>query len=235
MDGGGADRTLSGDRVLALVPARDEAPRISAVVDGAGLHLAVVVVDDGSEDGTSDVARAAGAEVLRHPASRGKGEALRTGFRAALTGGADAVVTLDGDGQHDPAEIPAFLAAWRASGADLVVGARDFRSMPPSRRLANTLGRRVLRWAAGADIPDNQSGYRLVSRRLMEAMIEAGTEPGFGFEVEEIAVCLERGWRIEWVPIRTIYSEEESHIRAATHVARFLRLARRIRRARSRG
>ena len=218
-----------------MIPARDEAPRIGAVVRGAALHAPVLVIDDGSVDGTAEAARAASVEaVLRHPESRGKGEALRTGFQAALARGADALITLDGDGQHDPAEIPAFLAARRATSADLVVGARDFRSMPLSRRLANTLGRRVLRWAARADIPDNQSGYRLVSRRLMEAMLESGTEPGFGFEVEEIAMCLKRGWRIEWVPIRTIYGDEASHIRATTHVARFLRLARRIHRARSR-
>lgn len=216
------------------MPARDEAPRIANVVEGARRHLPVVVVDDGSGDGTGDAARAAGAEVLRHPACRGKGEALRTGFREALARGASAVVTLDGDGQHDPVEIPRFLDAWREAGADLIVGARDFRAMPPARRLANTLGRRVLRWAAGADLPDNQSGYRLASRRLMEAMLEGGTEPGFGFEVEEIVLCLSRGWPIRWVPIRTIYGEETSHIRPSAHVARFLRLARRIRRARTR-
>lgn len=202
------------------------------MIRGAAEHLPVLVVDDGSEDATSDVARAAGAEVLRHPEGRGKGQALVTGFRAALARQAAAVVTLDADGQHDPAEIPAFLAAWRDTGADLVVGARDFRSMPPARRLSNTLGRRVLRWAAGVEIRDNQSGYRLVSRRLMEAMLESATEPGFGFEVEEIVECLRRGWPIEWVPIRTIYRDEKSHIRAPTHVARFLRLARRVRRER---
>ena len=219
---------------LALIPAHNEASRIGPVIEGARRHLPVFVVDDGSTDDTAAVAGAAGARVIRQPANLGKGEALKAGFRRAIADGAAAVVTLDADGQHDPAEIPSFRDRWRATGADLVVGARDFREMPPSRRFANTLGRRVLRWSVGVDIPDNQSGYRLVSRRLMEAMLESATEPGFGFEVEEIVLCLRRQWPIEWVRIRTIYGGESSHIRASTHVVRFLRLARRFRSARAR-
>ncbi len=214
-----------------MIAAFDEAPRIGPVVEAASRHLSVLVVDDGSSDDTARVAERAGAEVLRQPANRGKGEALRRGFREALEREVEGVVTLDADGQHDPTEIPVLLAAWEATGADLVVGARDFDAMPPARRLSNTLGRRVLRWATGRDLPDNQSGYRLHSRRLVEAALEKGGEPGFGFEVEVIVACLERGWRIEWVPVRTIYDTEESHINPVTHVARFLRLAVRIRRA----
>ena len=158
-----------------------------------------------------------------------------------------AVLTLDADGQHDPAEMPAFLDAWVRTGGgssgttagergavELVIGARDFRAMPPSRRVANTLGKRVLGWATGREIRDNQSGYRMIGRRLMEAML-ASDEPGFGFEVEMIVECSRRGWSIEWVPIRTIYGTEASHINPAAHVARFLTLAWRIRRARDRG
>jgi glycosyltransferase involved in cell wall biosynthesis len=214
-----------------LIPAHNEAPRIGPVVQGAVRHLPVLVVDDGSADDTARVAEAAGARVVRQPANLGKGEALQAGFRRAMADGAAAVVTLDADGQHDPGEIPAFLAARERTGAELVVGARQFHAMPPSRRLANTLGKRVLRWATGRDIPDNQSGYRLVGRPLMEAMLRS-EEPGFGFEVEMIVECARRGWAIEWVPIRTIYGEEKSHIHAVTHLSRFLKLAWRIRRAR---
>jgi len=101
-------------RVLALVPAHDEAPRIAAVVREAARHLPVLVVDDGSADGTAAVARAAGADVLEQRPNAGKGAALRAGFRQALAAGYDGVITLDADGQHDPAEIPAFLAALAA-------------------------------------------------------------------------------------------------------------------------
>ena len=233
--------------ILALIPAHNEAPRIAPVVEAAARHLPVLVIDDGSTDDTAAVAEAAGARVLRHTPNRGKGEALKVGFRQAIADGAAAVVTLDADGQHDPAEIPAFLEVWaRTRGTandaragyrgavELVIGARDFRAMPPSRRLANTLGKRVLRWATGREIRDNQSGYRMIGRRLMEAML-ASDEPGFGFEVEMIVECARRGWAIEWVPIRTIYGTGDSHINPAAHVARFLALAWRIRRARGRG
>ncbi len=212
-------------RVLALVPAHDEAPRIAAVVRGAAGHLPVLVVDDGSADDTAAVARAAGAEVLEQRPNAGKGAALRAGFQRALEAGCDGVVTLDGDGQHDPAEIPAFLAAFGATGSsrpDLVVGRRDFSRMPLTRRLANTLGGLMFSWAVGMPVPDNQSGYRLVGRRLMEASL-GSAERGFELEVEMLATCIARGWPVAWVPIATIYTGGPSHIRPAAHVRHFFR------------
>ena len=212
--------------ILAIVPAHDEAPRIARVVEAAMRHLPVLVVDDGSADETAAVAEAAGATVLRHSPNQGKGAALRAGFSAALTLGAEAVITLDGDGQHDPAEIPTFLGAYarRAlSGepSELIVGRRDFRRMPPVRRLANWLGTLTLSAAVGRWIADNQSGYRLVGRRLMAAMLDTH-ESGFAFEVEMIAVCLREDWPIDWVPVRTIYGDERSHIRPGQHLREFL-------------
>ena len=196
---------------------------------GAAAHLPVLVVDDGSIDETAAVAEAAGAAVLRQTPNQGKGMALKAGFRWALDRGYDAVVTLDADGQHDPTEIPLFLAAAGDGQAQLVIGAREFRAMPPSRRLANTLGAATLRWALGQTIRDNQSGYRLIRRPLIEAMLESA-EAGFEFEVEMIVVAIERKWPIRWVPIRTIYGDETSHIRPWPHVVGFVRTARRFRR-----
>jgi glycosyltransferase involved in cell wall biosynthesis len=219
--------------IVAVVPAHDEAPRIGAVVAEARRHLAVLVVDDGSSDATGDRAREAGAEVIEQRPNQGKGAALRTGFRRALAEDAEAILTLDADGQHDPAEIPRFLEAWSAAAADdrpdLVVGARSFRSMPPVRRLSNVLGGRAFSWAVGRDIPDNQSGYRLVSRRLAEATL-ASDEPGFAFEVEQITTCIRLGGRIAWVPIRTIYAGAPSHIRPIAHLREFVRIVRQARR-----
>ncbi len=224
-------------RVLAVIPAHDEGPRIAAVVAGAAVHLPVLVVDDGSADATAAVARGAGADVLEQRPNAGKGAALRVGFRWALDRGYEGALTLDGDGQHDPAEIPAFLAAFAggtpgdpgrpvapAAGRrpDLVVGRRDFARMPAARRLANTLGGQAFSWAVGSSVPDNQSGYRLVGRRLMETAL-GSDEPGFEFEVEMLATCIARGWPVAWVPIRTIYAGEPSHIRPAAHVRHFLR------------
>lgn len=226
-------------RVLALIPAHDEEPRIAAVVRAAAEHLPVLVVDDGSSDATARVAREAGAEVLEQRPNAGKGAALRAGFRHALACGYDGALTLDGDGQHDPAEVPLFLEAFGAAAApnaaasgpvdhpvaahpDLVVGQRDFSHMPPARRLANTVGGLSFSWAVGTHVPDNQSGYRLVGRRLMEASL-GSTELGFEFEVEILATCIARGWPVAWVPIRTIYTGGPSHIRPAAHVRHFFR------------
>ena len=222
------------ETVLALIPGYQEGPRIAAVVEQARAYLPVVVVDDGSTDDTAAQAEAAGATVLRQVPNAGKGAALRAGFRHALERGAAAVVTLDADGQHDPAEIPLFVAAFAASGGmggairgtagrpDLVVGRRDFSRMPAARRIANTVGGHAFSWAVGAHVPDNQSGYRLVGRRLMEASLES-TEHGFEFEVEILATCIARGWPIAWVPIRTIYTGGPSHIRPAAHAGHFFR------------
>ncbi|HEX3264890.1 MAG TPA: glycosyltransferase family 2 protein [Candidatus Limnocylindrales bacterium] len=228
-------------RLLALIPAHDEASRIARVVAGASRHLPVLVIDDGSSDDTARVAEDAGARVLRQEPNQGKGAALRAGFAAALADGAEAVLTLDGDGQHDPSEIASFLGLYArrsigGSSTELIIGRRSFRRMPVTRRLANWLGTVTLSAALGRWIHDNQSGYRLIGRRLMAAMLDS-EESGFAFEVEMIAVCLREGWPIGWVPIRTIYGDETSHIRPGEHLRAFLAVtdrARHIARSRAR-
>jgi glycosyltransferase involved in cell wall biosynthesis len=211
-------------RVVAVIPAYNEGPRVEHVVRGALEHLPVIVVDDGSRDDTADRARAAGATVIEQRPNQGKGAALRAGFHRALAQRVDAVLTLDADGQHDPTEIPAFLDGSRSSPApDLVIGRRDFSSMPPVRRLSNELGRLAFSWAVGRSIPDNQSGYRLVPRRLIEATLASG-EHGFEYEVEQITTCIRMGGTIAWVPIRTIYAGAPSHIRPFQHLRHFLRV-----------
>jgi glycosyltransferase involved in cell wall biosynthesis len=224
----------AGARILALIPGYEEGPRIGAVVEAARRHLPVLVVDDGSTDDTAAKAEAAGAEVIRQRPNQGKGAALRAGFRRALDEGWDAVVTLDADGQHDPREIPRFAASFAAPGAggprpELIIGRRDFSRMPPVRRLSNTLGTALFSWAVGQPIADNQSGYRLLGRRLMTATLDS-REPGFEFEVEMIATCLRRGWTLGWVPISTIYAGEPSHVRPLAHLRHFVRATRAARR-----
>ena len=164
--------------LLAVIPAHDEAPRVGRVVEAALRHLPVLVVDDGSMDETAAVAGRAGARVIRQTPNQGKGAALRAGFSVALAEGAEAVITLDADGQHDPAEIPAFLAAYARRTlaglpTELIVGRRDFRHMPTARRVSNWVGTMVLSAAVGRWIEDNQSGYRLIGRRLMAATLDS--------------------------------------------------------------
>ncbi len=218
-----------GATVIALIPAFQEGPRVGPVVTAARRHLPVVVVDDGSTDDTATIAEAAGATVLRQDPNAGKGAALRAGFRHALDAGADAVVTLDADGQHDPDEIPAFLEAFAAARPELVIGRRDFSAMPPVRRLSNTLGGWALSAAVGRSVPDNQSGYRLIGRTLMRNLLSS-EEAGFEFEVEMIARCIALGLPIAWVPIRTIYAGEPSHIQPLRHFTEFVRVTRHARR-----
>jgi glycosyltransferase involved in cell wall biosynthesis len=216
-------------RIVALIPAYQESARIGDVVVAAHRELPVIVVDDGSTDDTAAIAENAGARVVRQVPNAGKGAALRAGFRVALEDGVDAVVTLDADGQHDPAEILAFLEAFALDRPELIIGRRDTGAMPAIRRASNVAGGALLAVALGRAVPDNQSGYRLIGRRLMRAMLESN-ESGFEFEVEMIARCIALGLPIASVPIRTIYAGEASHIRPWRHFTEFLRIARKARR-----
>lgn len=209
--------------ILALIPAYNEAERVSGVVAAAKSYLAVLVVDDGSTDDTAARAEAAGATVLRQKPNQGKGVALRTGFRWALDNGHDAVITLDADAQHDPAEIPKFLDLYAVHQPDLIIGERRFTQMPFPRNLSNTFGRWVFSKALGQMVKDNQSGYRLISRRLMEATLDS-REGGFEFEVEMIVTCVRCGYRLGGVPIRTIYAGQGSHIKPIPQTIHFFRV-----------
>jgi glycosyltransferase involved in cell wall biosynthesis len=216
--------------IVALIPAYNAEAFVADVIRVASQHVPVIAVNDGSKDGTLSALGRTGATVIDQQPNQGKGAALKRGFRAALDSGAAAVIQLDADGQHDPAEIPLFLERFRATAADLIIGERDFSQMPLVRRMSNTIGRKAFSWAMRRRIRDNQSGYRLLSRRLMEAVLASG-ERGYEFEMDMIVVCVKRGWRIEGVPIRTIYGEETSNIKPLQHVVHFFRMVRQARRA----
>jgi glycosyltransferase involved in cell wall biosynthesis len=209
--------------ILAVIPAFNESRHITTVVQRVRQYLPALVIDDGSADDTAKLAESAGATVIRQIPNQGKGAALVNGFHYALAQGCAAVVMLDADGQHDPAEIPHFLEMYQKEQADLIIGQRDFRYMPRLRRTTNTLGTWMFSWAIGQPIPDNQSGYRLLSRRMMETML-ASRETNFEFEVEMIVVCVRNDFRLGWVPIRTIYADEHSHIRPLRHAYHFMRM-----------
>jgi glycosyltransferase involved in cell wall biosynthesis len=213
----------STPKILALIPAYNESQRISTVITGTQEHLPVLVIDDGSKDDTATQAENSGAIVLCQIPNQGKGAALRAGFRQAIDEDYEAVITLDADGQHNPAEIPKFLDAYQAANADLIIGARNFDEMPLVRRLANSSGQKLFSWAVGQSVQDNQSGYRLISRRLLEVLLTSD-EQGFEFEVEMIVTCVQQGFKLYWVPIQTIYAGESSHINPVEHATNFLRV-----------
>ncbi|HEX2835174.1 MAG TPA: glycosyltransferase family 2 protein [Thermoanaerobaculia bacterium] len=188
--------------MIAIIPALNAERTLGKVVQATREQLAdVLVIDDGSTDRTSDVAREAGAVVLRHEVNRGKGAALKTGFAYALERNGDAVITLDADGQHLPGEIPKFLAEWERSHADLIIGGRAhlFQHMLPRRRNANRFSAWCISKAAGVPVADSQSGFRLYSSALLRAL-QLHTD-GFDMESEVIVRAGRRGMKIVSIPI----------------------------------
>lgn len=188
-------------RIGALIPAYQAAPSVGEV---ARRTLAIVaellVVDDGSDDFTGEAALAAGAEVLRHPRNLGKGRALRTGMEALFGRGVEVVVTLDADGQHLAEEIPRLLECLPLS-PDLVLGVRDhhFAQMSGVRRASNRLSSRMISFAAGRALSDVQTGFRLYSKRLFEAV--GLREPGFEAESAVVVRASRRGLSIVATPV----------------------------------
>ena len=198
------------ERFLALLPAYNEAAHLEKVLTEVKKYIGdILVVDDGSKDETAAIAKNSGVGLLSRGYNCGKGQSLRDGYSWALENGFDAVIMLDSDGQHDPARIPDFAAKFRAARPHLIIGARNYKEMPLRRRIPNMIGKTLFSAAVGKNIPDNQSGYRMLDRELMQRML-GSSENGYHFEVEMIAVCIAENWPIEWVPIPTIYDDEVS-------------------------
>jgi hypothetical protein len=186
-------------KTIVVVPAFNEAATVGAVVSASAAYAPVIVIDDGSTDATADVARAAGAEVLRHVRRLGKAQALRTGIAAARVRGAAFVATLDGDGQHDPARLPALLAA--AAPRTIVIGSRLLEGgvLPPDRLNAMRVAGFFVNWAGGLRVLDTQSGFRVYPVALFE---EVRTwRGGFVFETEVLLAAAARGWRVREIPV----------------------------------
>src|SRR5262249_22016706 len=172
----------------------------------------ILVVDDGSKDDTGEVAAAAGAEVLRQPANRGKGSAIRAGLAHLLDGDATHIAFVDADGQHDPADLPALLAA-AERGDDFVIGSRmaDPEGIPPVRYKTNEIGSRILTRMTGHEIQDGQSGYRVVASDLLRKLHL--TARGYSIETEMLLKAARHVSRFREVPVRAVYGGP-SHYRA---------------------
>jgi len=214
-------------RTLVIIPCKNLESHVANVVGAVrdlDLDLDVLVVNDGSTDATTEVARAAGAFVVEHPENLGKGAALGTGFRYAVEKGYDAVITMDGDEQHDPASIPQFLSALGEGGHDVVVGSRmdAVRDMPPLRIWTNRTTSRIVSWLAGRKIPDSQSGYRALRTEVVDDMSLVTSR--YDTESEILIRAGRRGFTIGDIPIESIYTDGISHINPFIDTLRFVRL-----------
>lgn len=222
---------LSAARFAVAIPAFEAAATVGAVVRRTlRVHPDVIVVDDGSGDGTGDAARACGVPVLVHDVNYGKGRALKTAFDHLFARGYDAVVTIDADGQHPPEELPNLVAAW-ASGADLVLGTRAhlFAEMSAVRRASNGTSSWLISHVAGAELPDCQTGYRLYTKPLVETV--GFPEPRFEAESAVIVRAVRHGFKVVGVPVRL----DKADGRATSHyrpVVDSLRIAGAVTRAR---
>ncbi len=216
-------------KIIALIPCFNEEQHIADVVAGckkAGLDA--IVVDDCSDDGTAAAAEAAGAQVVSHEVNRGKGAAMETGMRTAREAGFDAVLTLDGDGQHSPDDIPKFLAAAEEGAPDMVIGTRmgDVSTMPLVRKLTNRFMSWLISKLARTRVTDSQSGFRLVKLSLRDEIKVEGER--FDAESEIIIKAGRAGKRIVEVPIQTIYGDERSKINPVRDTIRFIALVIRV-------
>ena len=193
---------------VAVIPAYNESQALVPVVQEARRHVdAVIVVDDCSSDETSQAARRAGAEVVRHPLQRGAGRATATGIQAALRLGAEFIVTLDADGQHLAEEIPILLAPLEDGTADLTLGCRlvDRASMPLIRRLGNSFANYWTWLFFGIKVSDSQSGYRGMTRATAQKLpLQAR---GYEFCSETLGEAARLKFRLAEVPVTVIYTE----------------------------
>lgn len=213
-------------RTVALIPAFNESATIAQVIGGlAGAVDHVIVVDDGSSDGTADAARAAGAEVIGHWANRGKGHAVRTGIAALAGRDFTHALVIDGDMQHLPGEAGGLIEAARDPAVDVVLGERRFgrHQMPAARYHANTIGSRALSWFVGSPISDTQCGFRLFRVEALSGLRLRAR--GYEVETEMLVKLARRGARIASVPVSAVYTGQKSKLRPVRDTTRTCFLA----------
>jgi glycosyltransferase involved in cell wall biosynthesis len=226
---------MEASKTAAVIPAYNEEKHIGDVVRRTRQKLDdVLVVDDGSGDKTAERAREVGAEVIVHEKNLGKGETIKTGLRHWLDRQFDFVIILDADGQHRPEEIDRFMAAALSAGdPKLILGNRmkDISSMPRVRRLVNGWMSRRISAVCGQEIPDTQCGFRMLHRQLIPDLL--GGAARFDYETEMLILASRKGFRIDSVPISTVYSDEVSSIHPLRDTLRFFKLMRRYKKGRA--
>ena len=217
-------------RLAAVIPAFNEAGTIRDVAARTLRQVSiVVVVDDGSADGTGAALAGLPVTLIRNERKRGKAYSLAQGAAHAIAHGAEAIVTLDGDGQHRPEDIPRLVVAHERDPAALIIGSRlhDRAHIPRDRYLANRFANFWIAWAAGQPIADSQSGFRIYLAGLFrEFSSRAERDAGFVFESEILIEAGRRGIRITDVPVSAAYPERarRSYFRPVLDFARIARM-----------
>jgi glycosyltransferase involved in cell wall biosynthesis len=192
-----------------IIPAYNEAATLRSVAQRAlAFSPCVIIVDDGSTDDSAAVVRELPVVLLRNDANQGKAASLWQGMQHALKLGADAIITLDADGQHAPEDIPRLIEASHAHPRHIIIGARlrDPSSIPASRYIANRIANFWISWACGQRLEDSQSGFRLYPAGLFTRLrIRHDRERGFVFESEVLIRAAALGYRCLAVPIPAVY------------------------------
>jgi glycosyltransferase involved in cell wall biosynthesis len=215
-------------RVTVVIPAYNEAASIGDILTRCrNFSFRVIVIDDGSTDDTSVIAGTFPVTLIRHPRNRGKAAALFAGMTRALQDGAEYVITLDGDGQHRPEDVPRVIeAARRQPGAMIIASRRDDRAgAPPKRYRANRIADFWVSWAAGRAVDDSQSGFRLYPAAVLTRLLQTCRHiRGFVFESELLIMAGRQGVRIVAVAIPSLYSNQAraSHFKPVRDITKIV-------------
>ena len=210
-------------RGCVIIPAYNEEMLIGHLVKEVKKNgLDCLVIDDGSADKTKEEAEQSGADVISHSKNLGKGSSLRAGFKKAIEGDYDFVITMDGDGQHHPDELENFIRAAEKGGAAIILGNRmeDPRGMPLKRRLTNWFMSLLISSIAGQRLPDTQCGFRLIRTEVLRSI--PLTTDKYEIESEILIKAAKAGFKIRSIPIRSIYGGQKSQISPFKDTLRFL-------------
>jgi glycosyltransferase involved in cell wall biosynthesis len=205
---------------VVVIPAFNEETTISSVIETMPRDVVdrVIVVDDASTDGTSATARSAGATVVRHGRNLGVGAAIKSGYSKALSLGAEIILVVAGDGQHEPQEIPALIQPILSEEADYVVGDRLSgdplsHGMPRHRYYGNKLLTYITAKITKLDVKDSQCGFTAISRHGLKRINLGFLSDRWGIPNDMLLECAMRGLRVKYVPVKAIYEGRKSYIK----------------------
>jgi len=211
-------------RTCVIIPTFNESKAIAGLIGQIHqLGLDVIIIDDGSSDDTAKIAQASGAKVLRNEFNLGKGASLIKGYDFAIAQGFDAVISMDGDGQHSCDDIKAFIQKAETSRSAVIVGNRmDMtKNMPALRIMTNRFVSKLISILIKQDIPDSQCGFRLIKKEVLTKLNLSTSK--YEIESEVLIKAGNLGFKIESIPIQTIYSGQKSQINPFVDTLRFLR------------